>query len=506
MGLLDGLDSAQQEAVTTPAAPLLIVAGAGSGKTRVLTRRIAYRIKTGAATAERTLAVTFTRRAASELKFRLGRLAPEGGTEAQGVAVGTLHSLAYARLRLYWDDHRQPVPRIFDNTLRRLTAAEKQKRGVIDFDDVLVRFAETMRSDRRFAESVRWFRRHVYVDEFQDVTPAQFDAIMAWVGDGDDLCVVGDPNQSIYGWAGADPHLLAGLPRHFPHLHTIRLAANYRSSPAIVQAAARVLGTPPPAALGFGAGIAAPTLTGHRTDRDEARAIAAAVRRAHGPNTPWSHIAVLARTNGQLDPIADALHAASIPCRIAGHVGLLSRPAVRESLARLTRHAPAADEAGHLRALAHDYQDPAEQAALHEIADMAREFDALAPGASVTAFIDWLPTTRAGDGTGRRDTVQLATFHRAKGLEWPTVFVAGAGTGIVPLPNGDVDEERRLLYVAMTRAERELHISYVGAKSPFLPDDLTPAVLPPSVRPRDELAEMRRVLAEVKTFSPRRAS
>lgn len=491
MGLLDGLDDAQREAVTSPAAPLCILAGAGSGKTRVLTRRIAYRINTGEADAARTMAVTFTRRAAAELKHRLHRLGVD-----HAIAVGTLHGLAYARLRQYWDDNHRPVPRIIDNSLRRLTDEDKRRRGVIDFDDMLVQFADTIRRDKAFADATRWFTRHVYVDEFQDITPVQFDAVMAWVGDRTDLCVVGDPNQSIYGWNGADPGLLASLPDRFPAIETLRLDANYRSSEPIVQAAAKVLGTTPPPTSGE-RGDALPTVTGHETEAHEATATARAIRLAHGPNTAWSHIAVLARTNGKLDAIADALRRAGIPFRVAGRVGLLARPAVKDALKAMTRWAPAIEEARHVRARAHDYVDPEDIAALHAIADMATEFDAIAPGGSAAAFADWLPTTRAGDGAlGDADAVTLSTFHKAKGLEWPSVFVVGVNDGLVPLASGDPDEERRLLYVAMTRAERELHLSYTGARSPFLPDDLVQVSAPAPLDVRTRLIELRRLLAE----------
>ncbi|MDQ1436962.1 MAG: ATP-dependent helicase UvrD/PcrA [Acidimicrobiaceae bacterium] len=511
MRLLDGLDQAQFDAVTSPAAPLCILAGPGSGKTRVLTRRIAYRIQSGQAEPARTLAVTFARRAAVELRTRLAHL---GVGPSEGVAVGTLHSLAYAHLRQYWDDRGKRTPRIIDNSRRGLTDEEKRRRGVIDFEDVLTLFADTVRADAGFAEAVRWFRRHIYVDEFQDVTPAQFDAVMAWVGQGTDLCVVGDPDQSIYGWSGADPDLMASLPQRFPSLHVVRLDANYRSSRAIVHAAEAVLGrttstTTTDDAIG-GAVTTVPTLAGYATEADEAVAVARQVRLAHAPNTAWSRVAVLARTNARLDLVADALRAAAIPVHIAGRTPLLARPAVRDGLGRLHPGAAASDEACHLRALAHDYSDPADQQALHEVADMAAQFDALSPGGSAAAFIDWLPTTRAGDPAASSDAVVLATFHKAKGLEWQTVFVVGANPGLVPLDSGDPDEERRLLYVAMTRAERTLHVSYVGEPSPFLPAGFRAAApAEPSddtASPKDELARMRIRLAQIDgpVMAPRR--
>jgi DNA helicase-2/ATP-dependent DNA helicase PcrA len=501
MRLLDGLDDAQRHAVTTPSSPLRIVAGAGSGKTGVLTRRIAYRIHNGTADARATVAVTFTRRAAGELRARLRRLGVEGTDQ---VRVGTLHSVVYARLRLYWHDHDLYAPRITTKT--GLSADDKRRRRVLDFEDVLTEFARIARDDPRFAEALRSFSRHIYVDEFQDVTPAQFDAVMAWVGEGTDLCVVGDPNQSIYGWNGADPGLMESLPARFPTMETVRLDTNYRSSPAIVGAATRVLGDTAgdtagdaPATVDTGHDDPPPTLTGYATRADEAHAIARGARAAYARRRGWSQIAVLARTNDYLERIAAALDAARIPFRITGRLALLGRPAVRAGLDRLSQPLPAIDEACHLRALVHDYVDPIERGALHEVADMARDFDKLMPNGSVAAFREWLKTTGAGD-TGRAcaDAVQLATFHQAKGLEWPVVFVAGAHDGMLPSPGGDLDEERRLLYVAMTRAVRSLHITHVGDRSPLLPDDLGLAAAPPpsAIDARAQFATLRRLLDE----------
>lgn len=493
--LVDDLDEAQARAVTSTALPLCIVAGAGSGKTRVLTRRIAYRIATGEAAAERSVAVTFTRRAAAELRARLRRLGVDG------VHVGTLHSLVYARLRQYWRDSGQAGRRIFDNSYRRLTPVEQRRRGIIEFDDVLVEFAAAVAADPALAEAVRWFFRHVYVDEFQDVSRAQFDAVMAIVGDAHDLTVVGDPNQSIYGWNGADPSLMTSI----PGIEVVRLDANYRSSPAIVSAASAVLGAEPPPALGPGGSGSgsAPTVTPFDSAAAEAATTARAVRLAHSPHTPWKDIAVLARSNAYLEAMADALHAAGIPFRIAGRLSLLGRPSVRESLAALPDGLPARQAASQLRSRAHDYDDPVERAAVAEVADMAEEFDGLCRAGTVAAFREWLPTTRPGDALGAGDAVQLVTFHKAKGLEWPTVFVIGAHDGLVPVAGGDVDEERRLLYVAMTRAEQHLHISHVGAPSPFLPPGLGRAASPPAAPPGPEkIAALRQALADAPAPAP----
>jgi DNA helicase-2/ATP-dependent DNA helicase PcrA len=263
-GLLDGLNPAQRRAVITDAAPLAILAGAGSGKTRVLTRRIAYRVHKGTAEARHVLALTFTRKAAGELTTRLRSLGVR-----DGIVAGTFHAVAYGQLRRRWADRGEPEPALLDRKVRLIVPllprraegggrglqaadvaaeiewakarmvtperyaaeaaaagrtppaapdliaalfdryeTEKRRRGVVDFDDLLLRCAEALDDDREFAASQRWRFRHLFVDEFQDVNPVQCRLLDGWRGERPDLCVVGDPNQAIYAWNGADPRFL----------------------------------------------------------------------------------------------------------------------------------------------------------------------------------------------------------------------------------------------------------------------------------------------------------
>src|SRR5438309_1664402 len=292
--LLHGLNEAQRRAVTTDAAPLCILAGAGSGKTRVLTRRIAWRIANGTADPRHVLALTFTRKAAGELSGRLSAL----GVRDQ-VAAGTFHAIAYAQLRRRWADRGERPPTLVDRKVRLLapllaghrSAAvqpadlateiewakarfvgpahyeaeagaagrkpalplgvmaslyeryeeEKRRRGVVDFDDLLLLCARALETDETFAASQRWRFRHLFVDEFQDVNPVQFRLLDGWRGDGHDLCVVGDPNQAIFGWNGADPRYLTGFANRYPGAEVVRLDDNYRSSPQILAVADAVL-------------------------------------------------------------------------------------------------------------------------------------------------------------------------------------------------------------------------------------------------------------------------
>ncbi|HZQ26182.1 MAG TPA: ATP-dependent helicase [Acidimicrobiales bacterium] len=496
----EGLDDAQREAVTTTAAPLCILAGAGSGKTRVLTRRIAHRITEGTADASHVLAVTFTRKAAGELRSRLVRLGVR-----DRVAAGTFHALALAQLQHWWDAQGKRPPAIMERKrrmlerlglpasvgsqiewakARMLTPAdvgdpfvadafqryedEKRKRGVVDFDDLLLLCAQALEGDRAFAEAQRWRFRHLFVDEFQDVNPAQFRLLQAWLGDRPDLCVVGDPNQAIYGWNGADPELLARFPSRFPGATVVRLDGNYRSTAQIVAAAAAVL---PPAAGRSRAMVdiegPVPVVAACRSEADEAAHVVREARLAHRPGRAWSQIAVLARTNAQLEPLAQALRAAGIPCQrpwsstaAAGVEGLRAAPP-RVRLA--------------------SYRHEVEG----EMAVAVDDYLAIEPDATVADFLAWLPGSGMGEVTQAADAVHLTTFHRAKGLEWEVVFAVGLEAGLMPLASPEepaaLEEERRLLYVALSRATRELHCTWaeqraVGAggkpmartRSPFL--------------------------------------
>jgi DNA helicase-2/ATP-dependent DNA helicase PcrA len=538
-GLLAGLDEAQREAVTTTAAPLCILAGAGSGKTRVLTRRIAHRIAEGSADAAHVLAVTFTRKAAGELRSRLVRLGVR-----DRVAAGTFHALALAQLQHWWDAQGKRPPAILERKRRMLerlglnasvgtqiewakarllTPAdvadpfvaqayqryeeEKRKRGVVDFDDLLLLCAQAFEADHAFAEAQRWRFRHLFVDEFQDVNPAQFRLLRAWLGERADLCVVGDANQAIYGWNGADPELLAQFPTRFPGASVVRLDGNYRSTPQIVAAAGAVLAGGRSRAMVELDGPV-PALVACRSEADEAAYVARGARLAHPPGRAWSQIAVLARTNAQLEPLAQALRAAGIPCQRAR-----SR-AVAAGVEGL-RAAP-----GRVRLASYRHEVEGEVAAAVD------DYLAIEPEATVADFLAWLPGSGLDELTQPADAVHLTTFHRAKGLEWEVVFVVGLEAGLMPLASPDgpaLEEERRLLYVALTRATRELHCTWaeqraVGrgapmarARSPFLApvaaacgalDREHEQALAPVVDARDRFASLRQRLADAAGAPP----
>jgi DNA helicase-2/ATP-dependent DNA helicase PcrA len=555
--LLAGCDAEQIEAITTPATPLCVLAGAGSGKTRVLTRRIAWRVSNGSATASHVLALTFTRKAAGEMRNRLAGLGlPEP------VTAGTFHAVALGELkRLAAEQARRP-PVVLSSKVRMLSevigddrsnagstrshgrsfasgsrgpqaprsigdlASEiewaksrclspeelvraaafagrrsswdagevaeiweryerhKSRRGVLDFEDLLARCTEQLRSDHEFAASARWRFRHLFVDEYQDVNEAQERLLSAWLGTNDDLCVVGDPHQAIYSWNGSNPRAITDFCSDFPTATVCQLSVNYRSTHEVLAVAGAVLGETRVATAGGPSPEGPlPTITSYDDEVAEAAGVAEGARRARRPGRSWSQIAVLARTNAQLTVLERAFGAVGVPCRVPSASALLHKTWIQAAV-REASHAANAPELSTwasdlLTALrAPDDEESTEgqnlepdvRLDLAELGRLAHEYlaeDVVATGAG---FRSWLDATLQRDsGPVRRDEVELTTFHRAKGLEWAVVFVTGLEDGYVPIAHArDPDalaEERRLLYVACTRAEEELHCSWAAERT-----------------------------------------
>jgi DNA helicase-2/ATP-dependent DNA helicase PcrA len=551
--LLEGLDEQQRLAVTSTAQPLVVLAPAGSGKTRVLTRRIAHRVAIGASDPRHVLALTFTRKAAGELTDRLGRLGLRGDATA-----GTFHAVAWGQLRARWADQGRTPPALIEHKgrllmevapratgrdlrsvagdlgteiewakarmvtpdayaeavaaagrrspLRAELVAEgyrayethKQRAGLVDFDDLLGLCARALEEDERFAAAQRWRFRHLYVDELQDVNALQFRLLEAWRGSGYDVTAVGDPQQAIYGWNGADAGFLLDIHRHWPPAEVIELDNSYRSTPQILDAAASVLrGAKQPAQVVRAAradGIG-PRVTSHPTDRAEAIAIARAIRRAHAPGRPWADQAILVRTNAQTALLAEALRESGIPHRVRGSAAFLERSAVRGAMRQLrSANVPLGTALADLElGLEHDESGlpdldllgpddvEARLAALAGQADereslallirMGRDYLRLDPLGGAGSFAAWLAATirSEADGAPTGDAVDIATFHAAKGLEWAIVHLAGVEDGYVPIAHARTvaarAEEARLLYVAMTRAQAELRITWAEQRT-----------------------------------------
>jgi len=585
--LLSGLTGAQRAAVTSEAPLLCVMAGAGSGKTTVLTRRVAWRVADGGIDPEHTVVVTFTRKAALELRERLERLG------VTGVTASTFHGAAYGELRRHWADRGIAPPTLVpepERLLRRLLSEEpdaspstpsvlagelswararlidpeyypaaaraarrnpplpyeqtarlmeryaelKRRRGVIDLDDLVLRCAELLEEDAAWAAAVRWRLRHLFVDEFQDVNRAQWRLLEAWRGGRPDLCVVGDGRQAIYSWNGSDPSLIERLPDLVPGTVVLRLDENQRSTQRIVVAASAVLWPPgggdvasprtsvmPPIPSTTGDEGPAPRLQGFEDEDGEAAAVVAWLRTTRLPGHPWRHLAVLARTHARLEPVADALGALDIPVRRSGVNRRTPELVARlQSLRRMTRDTPlrAALAEVVVDAGADDHVDrPGGAASASELlARLADEHAWQETAPTVGSFLAWFTANRADTEWTGEDGVELLSFHQAKGLEWPAVAVIGLETGTMPIAYAVDDlavaEERRLLYVAMTRAERHLWCSWAERgrsagfaavarqRSPFL-DDL-PGLLAEAAPLQAEaalarLADLRHRLAAV---------
>lgn len=503
--LLSTLDDRQREAVLCPPTPTIVHAGAGSGKTRVLTTRIAHRVATGTAAADHVLAITFTREAAGELRRRLDAM----GVMRHGrPAIGTFHATALSLLRRHPEG---PVPVIAHNRTALATAAAgrhrlasrprdllvevdwaharmvspseypraardarreppapatevadlyaryeelKRQRQVADFDDLIARCVDRLRNDDAFAAAARWQFRHLFVDEAQDMNPLQWAMLEGIRGRNPDVFLVGDPLQAIYGWNGADRSRFDALADTLEGATTIVLARNYRCSGSIVAAARHVAsrsGDEAKVESVRDAGRAV-ELLGLADEDEELRAICALVDRARRRGMAWSDVAVLVRTNVQVAPIAAALSANGAPVAtavrssaLASAIGSASECTGRERLAAWAADAMADGSTDEER----------------EVAAMVRSFLLHEPRPDGRSFAAWVS---ANHDTNRVDGVSVLTFHAAKGREWPCVVAAGVEDGLVPhraVASGPLaDEEVRLAYVAFTRASDVLTVTW----------------------------------------------
>jgi DNA helicase-2/ATP-dependent DNA helicase PcrA len=518
--LLADLDQDQAAAVSTPSTLVAVIAGAGSGKTRVLTRRIAYRVAIETADARHTLALTFTREAAGELRRRLRRAGLRDHIEA-----GTFHAVALGLLRQRWLELDQRAPTVVgdrdrllaevaagvplptlvteaewagargvapgdyvaaaraagrraavapDRVAERLSAYAtlKRRRGVVDLDDLLSITIGELERDQRWAEAVRWRFRHVLVDEAQDLNPVQYRLLELVVGGRDDLYLVGDPAQAIYGFNGSDPTLLTEIAERLPGIEVIRLPTNHRSTPQIVAAGARVLATSRQEAEARSSRPDGAVVSVVATDdaEHEAREVARLVRGLDPDLVRLGNVAVLARTNAQLGRLRQSCGEAGLPLRRAA-----LEPG--SPLANAVRAVTALPSATRLRGWAHDVldiePDPADpiETAERRLAGAVLEFlreQPLGDGAGLRAWIAGAdPFATAGDTVG----VELLTFHGAKGREWHTVVVTGVETGLVPHRSATSAaaraEEARLLHVALTRAEDRLIVTWAGRRGGY---------------------------------------
>jgi DNA helicase-2/ATP-dependent DNA helicase PcrA len=563
--LLENLDPEQREVATSLSGPLCVLAGAGTGKTRAITHRIAYGVSTGAFTATKVLAVTFTTRAAGEMRTRLHTLG------VPGVQARTFHSAALRQARYFWPRvHHGELPTLVqsklgllgeasrrcrlrsevaelkdlaaevewakvsnvrpddyaaiaardgralssydhETTARIFAAYEEAKRdsGRMDMEDVLLCAAGLLAEDPRVAAEIHSQYRWFVVDEFQDVNPLQRTLLDLWLGDRDELCVVGDPAQTIYSFAGASPEHLTGFRRRHPSAKSVQLVRNYRSTPQVVAVANALSGGSGGGALrAQRAGGSAVCFEEYADEVAEAESIAATISAVRDSGTPLRHVAVLFRINAQSEAFEDALAAHSIPYVVRGGERFFDRPEVRQAhtlirgAARSTQRSEPGSPGGLvdevvalLSGLGWSAAPPrgggsarARWESFDALRGLAEEVAARQEGAELAALVDELDRRAAAQDAPVADGVTLATMHAAKGLEWPVVFVAGVHEGTVPIVYADtpaaVEEERRLLYVAATRAQDRLTVSWSLARSPGARSRRGPSRFLDGVRPQ----------------------
>ncbi|UCR89075.1 ATP-dependent helicase [Mycetocola spongiae] len=540
--LLAGLDPEQRVAAEALRGPVCVLAGAGTGKTRAITHRIAYGVASGTYAANRVLALTFTTRAAAELRSRLRQLG------AGAVSARTFHSAALSQLNYFWPHTvggqfptlitgkakmlgqlaESRTLRLDTATLRDLAAeiewrkvsglsieqyaasdragignlsltqvAELQQgyedlkdgRRQLDFEDVLLACVGMIHSEASVALQVREQYRFFVVDEYQDVSPLQQQLLDAWLGDRNDVCVVGDASQTIYSFAGAQSSYLLEFPQRHRGTTLVQLERNYRSTEPIVDSANRLMrgrpgalvlraATPeaaePPAAARKPA-WPEPEVSRFRDDMAEARGVAQQILERERAGTAFADMAVLFRVNVQSGAFEQALTEAGIPFRLHGGARFFDRPEVRQALMEL-RGASVSIVGEPLFKSVSDVLrsqgwtvDPPESAgalrdrweALNAIMNLV---DQAAPDTTLRRFTDDLLERQAGQHEPTMPAVTLATVHSAKGLEWEAVFLAGLSEGLIPISYATtfeaIDEERRLMYVGITRARSFLGLSW----------------------------------------------
>lgn len=563
---LDALDPEQLRAATAPRGPVSIIAGAGTGKTRTITHRIAHLVSGGFVNPDHVLAVTFTNRAAAELRERLTMMG------VARVQAKTFHAAAMHQLRYFWPkvmgdtpwellDSKFPlVARITravglepDRTLladllgeiewskasliaptsypshigpdRRDCPVDPEKfvkifegyeqakatpdRVLLDFDDLLQSMAGLLESEVGVADEFRERYRTFVVDEYQDVTPLQQRLLDAWLGDRDDLTVVGDANQTIYSFNGATPDHLLRFSTRFPDSTTVRLHRDYRSTPQVVDLANRVIGHAKGRAAGTRLVLEGqrppgpdPEFSEYPDETVEADDVARRIAQLIKQGVPAAEIAVLYRINAQSAAFEYALDQAGIAYQVKGGDGFFQRAEIRQAVQALSQAARQVQA----RARVQDQDDARDQLAgnlvdqvravllpvgltptepegaqerqrwqsLSALADLAGELTATTPGLDLPGLMGLLKERAQAKNPPRMQGVTLASVHAAKGLEWDAVFLVGLVDGTLPIRHAlkgshsedAVEEERRLLYVGVTRAREHLHLSWSQARQP----------------------------------------
>lgn len=514
MSALEGLDEQQREAASVLRGPVAVLAGAGTGKTRVITHRIAHGVETGAFTPARVMALTFTTRAAGELRGRLRSLG------VSGVAARTFHAAALGQLNFFWPSLAgSAAPGILDNKVRLLAqAAEtlrlrldgatlrdaaaaiewrkvsmlsidehrgtvgslneqqfadlqrayetlKDERHQLDFEDVLLACAGMLEAEPRVASAVREQYRHFTVDEYQDVSPLQQRLLELWLGERRDICVVGDASQTIYSFAGAEQRFLLEFPQRYPDATVVRLEGNYRSGTPILAVANALMASRPGAVMLRSAtersDAPEPTVTAYENEQAEAEGIARAISARLAVGVAASDIAVLYRAHAQSAVLQQALTA--VPTSVQGGMRFFEMPPVRQAILALRGASVAPGEGDFLTAVRTVLRDigfteqaPSTGGAAREGWEAQRAILTLAeeadPATTLRTFTDELMARASAQHEPTLQTVTLSTLHAAKGLEWPHVYLAGWCEGALPI--GYAQDEAAI--------DEERRLAYVG--------------------------------------------
>ena len=541
--ILAALDDEQRAVALATRGPVCVIAGAGTGKTRAITHRIAYASAIGAMDPTKILAITFTARAAGEMRTRLR------GLGVPTVAARTIHAAALKQLLFFWPsvfggrtpdlltsktgflgeainraglqgtininsrdtlrdianeiewakvsqigptdyltelDNRAAKPRVNAEQVAQVyTAYESIKRQelAMDFEDVLLLTTAMLEEEREVRERVQDQYRYFTVDEYQDISPLQQRLINAWLGNRQEICVVGDPAQTIYSFAGATSSFLTTFTSRFPDAEVIRLTSGYRSTPEITFAANSLLRS---ATMGQELNAQndhgdKPAVLAYSDESSEIAGIVADMTTLLKAGVPPQEIAVLARTNAQLNSLERAMNSAKLPYQVRSTERFFDRPDVREFL-KGVRTASVIPTEGiswldELRTLAQPFLTGQSIDGIAGLLHLARELDEDANFTPKTlrSYLREVEDRVQQNNPPTMPVITLATLHAAKGLEWERVFLMGANVGLLPLESNGftldarmIEEERRLFYVGMTRAKRELRISYRGKPSPFL--------------------------------------
>ena len=530
--ILDALDDDQRKVALATRGPVCVIAGAGTGKTRAITHRIAYAAAIGVMDPQRVMAITFTARAAGEMRSRLRMLG------FPGVNARTIHSAALKQLLYFWPSVfggpmpelltsktpfinsaveragiklpvnsrealrdiateiewakvNQIAPEDFLATQRqvrsKVNAEEiakiysayeslKKQERTLDFEDLLLLTTAMIENEAQVREKVHDQYRFFTVDEYQDISPLQQRLINAWLGSRDEICVVGDPAQTIYSFAGASPTYLLGFTNRFPGAEVIRLTTGYRSTPEILFTANALLRS---ARIGqelapINEHGSKPELTEYKTEGQESVGVTNRITELISEGEAPSNIAVLARTNAQLAAIEKSFKAAGLPYQIRSNERFFDRPEIREFIRDIRQASviPNADSdwIEELRGIAQPYLSGEAVDGIGALVHLARELDSderFQPK-SLRNFLQEIEDRTQQNNPPQMPVTTLSTLHAAKGLEWERVFLIGISEGYLPYPNTPEEEELRLFYVGITRARAHLHLSHSGAPSKFL--------------------------------------